>query len=85
MENKSENDELVDKIMDRMIEVIGDNSSIKRLRRSHILSAIIGAVGFSLFIDGVLKLFNNFPSWASLVLGLFLMLITGLLLKNLYR
>lgn len=86
MENEQkDNKELIDQITEKFVEVLGRNRPIRELRKSQIASAVLGAVGFALFIDGVIKIFSDFPALASLTLGFLLMLTTGLLLKNLYR
>lgn len=85
MNNIQEERELIDKTTERVLDTIGKTKPVKHIRRSQILSAIAGAIGFALFIDGVLKLFENFSAWSSLLLGLVLMLATGLFLQNLNR
>mgnify|MGYP001560940870 CR=1 FL=1 len=78
-------EKLVDEIAEKVVEFLGKNKPIRRIRNSQILSALIGAVGFALFIDGIVKLFANFSGWVSLAVGFVLMAVTGLLLRNLYR
>lgn len=78
-------EKLVDEIADKVVEFLGKQKSIRRIRSSQILSALIGAVGFALFIDGIVKLIANFSGWVSLIVGFLLMAVTGLLLRNLYR
>ena len=78
-------EKLVDEIADKVVEFLGKQKSIRRIRNSQILSALIGAVGFALFIDGIVKIFANFSGWVSLIIGFILMAITGLLLRNLHR
>lgn len=85
MNNIQEERELIDKTTEKVLETLGKSKPVKHIRRSQILSAIAGAIGFALFIDGVLKIFESFSAWSSLLLGFLLMLATGLLLKNLER
>ncbi len=75
----------VDKATDHVTNIIGNTAPVRAIRKSHVLSAVLGAVGFALFIDGILKLFATFPAWGSLLLGFLMMCATGLLLKNLGR
>ena len=82
---KDENRELVDKIADKVVWLLSTNPPAKRARKSQILSALIGAVGFALFVDGVVKLSTDIPAWISLLAGIILMAATGLLLHNLNR
>jgi len=86
MENlKKEEQELLDKTTERVLETLGKSRPIKQIRKSQIMSAMAGAIGFALFIDGALKLFENFSAWSSLLMGLVLMFATGLLIQNLNR
>ena len=82
---ESEPEKLVDDVAEKVVELLGKNPPIRRIRNSQILSALIGAIGFALFIDGIVKLFANITGWTSLIVGSVLMAITGLLLRNLYR
>lgn len=77
--------ELVDRIAEKVSDTLGRNIPLKRIRRSQILTAFLGAVGFALFTDGIIKLFANFSSTFSLVTGIVLMVATGLLVQNLSR
>ena len=85
MDHQFPDNEFVDKVADRVVEVFGENRPVKRLRKSQILSAFVGAVGFALFVDGILKLVVDIPGWVAVALGLALMALTGLLLHNLNR
>ena len=78
-------EKLVDEVAQKVVELLGKHPPIRRIRNSQILSALIGAIGFALFIDGIVKLFANFSGWTSLIVGFLLMAVTGLLLRNLYR
>ena len=82
---KSEQKELVDHITDKVVKIVGENQPVKRVRKSQILSALIGAIGFALFVDGIIKLSTDIPSWLSIILGFALMAVTGLLIHNLNR
>jgi hypothetical protein len=78
-------EDIVDKVAEGVVNVVGRNPASKRVRKSHILSALVGAVGFALFVDGVVKFTETSPAWLSLAAGFVLMAITGLLLHNLNR
>ncbi len=75
----------VDETTEKVSDFISNTRPVRAIRKSHVLSAILGAAGFALFIDGILKLFAAFPSWTSLLLGFLMMSATGLLIKNLGR
>lgn len=80
-----EPEKFIDKVAEKVVELLGKNPPIGRIRSSQLLSALIGAIGFSLFIDGIGKLFVNFSGWTLLILGFVLMVVTGLLIQNLNR
>lgn len=82
---ESNPEKLVDEVAEKVVDFLGKRSPVRRIRNSQILSALIGAIGFALFIDGIVKLVANFSGWVSLTLGFLLMAVTGLLLRNLYR
>ncbi|OHA88376.1 MAG: hypothetical protein A2653_02290 [Candidatus Zambryskibacteria bacterium RIFCSPHIGHO2_01_FULL_43_25] len=88
MENKNLNDDndLVDRNAKRMKESSSKNLSVKK-HQSQVHLAFIGAVGIVLgvFVDSILKLTNNLSTWVVIVIGLILMIATGLLLQNLSR
>jgi hypothetical protein len=81
----AEEKEIIDQTTEKVVEILGNNQHVKTLRKSQVLSAVIGAIGFALFIDGVGKLVLNLPAGVSLFVGLILMLATGLLIQNLSR
>lgn len=83
--NTDSQDELIDKIANRIVVLVGNNLTIKRVRKSQLLSALVGAVGFALFVSGIEDMFASFPDWALVSMGLILMTLTGLLLQNLNR
>lgn len=78
-------EESVDQVAEKVVELLGKHPPIRRIRNSQLLSAVVGAIGFGLFIDGIGKLFVDFSGWTSLILGFVLMVVTGLLIKNLNR
>lgn len=78
-------EKLADKTAEKVVELLGKSSPVRRVRNSQLLSLIFGAAGFSLFTIGVGKLFADLSGWASLGIGLVMMAITGALLKNLER
>ena len=83
--NTESEDELVDKIANKLLVLVGNNFPVKRVRKSQLLSALIGAVGFALFVSGIEDMFSSFPDWALVSMGFILMTLTGLLLQNLNR
>ena len=83
--NADSQDELIDKIANRVVDLVGNNLPIKRVRKSQLLSALVGAIGFALFVSGVEDVFSSFPDWALISVGFGFMTLTGLLLQNLNR
>jgi hypothetical protein len=83
--NDESQDELLDQIAKRMVALVGNNPPIKRVRRSQLLSALVGAVGFALFASGVEEVFTPLSAWSRVLMGFVLMVLTGLLLQNLNR
>jgi len=79
------NDELIDKVAQRVVDTMGRTLPVRRVRKSQLLSALVGVVGFALFINGVEGLFSNLPDWVLVTTGFVLMALTGLLLQNLNR
>ena len=57
--NTDSQDELVDKIAEQVVALVGNNFPVKRVRKSQLLSALLGAVGFALFISGVEGMFGD--------------------------
>ena len=78
-------EKLADETAEKVVELLGKSPPVRRIRNSQLLSLLLGAAGFSLFTIGVGKLFADLNGWASLVIGLVMMAITGALLKNLER
>jgi hypothetical protein len=83
--NQIEEKELIDKTAKRVMDMLGKNRPMQHVRKSQLLTALIGAVGFALFVDGILKFSVNLSALKSLSLGVLLMIITGLLIENLSR
>jgi len=80
-----EPERLADKATHKSIKYIGKTSPVKKIRRSKIISAIIGVTGFALIIDGVSKVFYFLPGWGAILLGLFLLVISGAMLRFLTK
>jgi len=66
------------------------HSPVRRIRdltRSHVVGAILGSVGFALFIVGVERVAQDVPvisnGWGSIAVGLLLLVATGGLLARL--
>ena len=83
--NTESQDELIDKIANKVVTLVGNNLPIKRVRKSQLLSALVGVVGFALFVSGIEDMFASFPDWALVSVGFIFMTLTGLLLQNLNR
>ena len=83
--NTDSQDELVDKIANKVVVLVGNNFPVKRIRKSQLLSALVGVIGFALFVSGIEDMFSSLPDWALVSVGFVLMAFTGLLLQNLNR
>ena len=82
---KVDPEKLADETAVKVVKLLGKSPPVRRIRNSQLLSLLLGAAGFSLFTTGLGKLFVDLNGWASAVIGLVLMAITGALLKNLSR
>jgi hypothetical protein len=80
-----EPEKLIDRIADRVATILGRAIVLRKIRKSQVLTAVVGAAGFALFTAGVVKMTENLPGWASVVLGFLLMALSGFLLRNLWR
>lgn len=82
---KEEQEKLADQTAEKVVELLGLTSPVRQIRKSQVLSLILGAAGFALFSVGIGKLFENLSGWLLLVIGFLMMATTGALLKNLSR
>jgi hypothetical protein len=71
----------------RLVAFLERSEPVKRLRGSQIISAILGSVGFALFVVGVERAAEDIPlisnAYGSILIGLILLVATGLLLRKL--
>jgi len=71
----------------KLIRSLEDSSPIRRIRGSQLATAILGAVGFALFVVGVERAAADIPvvenEWGSIAVGLFCLAATGALLRRL--
>jgi hypothetical protein len=78
---------LTEETAQRLIRLIEDSRPIRTLRASQILSGFLGAIGFALFIVGVENAAQDVPvvsnAYGSIGVGILLLALTGLLLKQL--
>ena len=65
-------------------DMLGDTPPVRHLRKSQVLSGFLGALGFALFVDGIVKISKPLSGYAALLFGLLFMALAGLLLKKLY-
>jgi len=76
-------EKVADEIAKKVIDTLGKPKPVQTIRRSQIISAIFGASGLALFLVGVEKVFAPLSGWASIVTGLVLLSISGVLLSKL--
>jgi hypothetical protein len=71
----------------RLIESIEGSRPIRQLRSSQIATGVVGAAGLALFLVGVEKAAEDIPilenAYGSIIVGLILLAITGLLIRKL--
>lgn len=79
----SEPEKLADEITERIIDTIGRPAPVQKIRNSQVLSAIIGAAGLALFLVGVEKVFSFLSGSVSILFGIVLMAVSGVLLTKL--
>jgi hypothetical protein len=71
----------------RLIHTIEESDPVRRLRASQYLTAVVGAIGFALFVVGVERAAEDIPivenAWGSIAVGIVFLFITGALLRRL--
>lgn len=71
----------------RLISSIEASRPVRQLRSSQVLTGIVGAAGLALFLVGVEKAAADIPvlenAYGSIAVGLILLAITGLLIREL--
>jgi hypothetical protein len=64
-----------------------ERTPMRHVRRNQVLSAVVGTVGFALFIVGVERAAQDIPiisnAWGSIAVGLVLLGVTGAMLARL--
>jgi hypothetical protein len=78
---------LTEETAQKLLAFVESSAPVRRLRASQLLSALLGSVGFALFIVGVEQAAQDIPvvsdPYGSIGVGLALLLATGLLLRKL--
>jgi hypothetical protein len=71
----------------KLIRTIEQSGPVRQVRGSQLATALLGAVGFALFVVGVERAAGDIPiienEWGSIAVGLALLAITGVLLRRL--
>jgi hypothetical protein len=79
--------QLTEETAQKLLSLLEKSPPVRRLRASQVASAVIGSVGFALFIVGVEQAAQDIPvisdAYGSIAVGLALLLLTGLLLRKL--
>jgi uncharacterized protein (DUF952 family) len=79
--------EMSEETAQKLIGFLERSAPVRRLRASHVVSGLLGAVGFALFVVGVEKAAEDLPlvsnPYGSIGAGIVLLLATGLLLRKL--
>jgi hypothetical protein len=73
----------------KLINLLENSQPVRLLRASQLLSGLLGAVGFALFVVGVERAAEDLPvvsnAYGSIAVGIVLLAATGLLLKRLMQ
>jgi len=79
--------DLTEETAQRLASAFERSYPIRRLRGSQIATALVGTIGFALFVVGIENAAVDIPvleySWAQIVLGLILLAIAGVLIRRL--
>ena len=79
--------QITEETAQKLLRFIEETDPVKRLRASQLVSGLLGAVGFALFVVGVEQAAQDVPvisnAYGSIGVGLLLLLATGLLLRKL--
>jgi hypothetical protein len=79
--------QLTEETAQKLIGFLENTAPVRRLRGSHVASAMLGAVGFALFVVGVEQAAAGLPvvsdPYGSIGVGLALLVATGLFLRKL--
>ncbi len=80
---KGEPEKIADITARKIIDLIGRPAPVKRIRNSQLASAILGAVGFALFMSGAGRILGDISPLTSIFLGILVMVIAGVLFQKL--
>lgn len=79
--------QMTEETAQRLMRLLENSQPVRTLRASQLLSGILGAVGFALFVVGVERAAEDIPvlsnPYGSIAIGLLLLAATGLLLRRL--
>jgi uncharacterized protein (DUF952 family) len=79
--------QLTEESAQKLLRFLEDVEPVRRLRASQLASGVLGAVGFALFVVGVERAAADIPvvsnAYGSILVGLTLLVATGLLLRKL--
>ena len=82
---KDEPEKIADMAAQKIIDMIGRPGPVKKIRNSQLASAILGTIGFALFINGSGKILGDIPPIMSIFLGISVMVIAGALFQRLTK
>jgi hypothetical protein len=78
---------LTEETAQRLIRLVEGSAPVRTLRASQLVSGFLGAIGFALFVVGVENAAQDIPlvsnAYGSIAVGILLLALTGLLLKQL--
>jgi len=78
---------LTEETAQKLLTLLENSAPVRRLRGSQVASALLGSVGFALFIVGVERAAADIPiisnAYGSIFVGIVLLVATGLLLRKL--
>ncbi len=76
-------EEIADRTAQKILDIVGRPGPIKRIRSSQILTAVLGTAGLALFIVGIEKFFVKYSAIDTLILGILIMIVAGVLIQRL--
>lgn len=77
---------LTEETAQRLVNAFDRSYPIRRLRSSHIATAVVGTLGFALFLVGMENAVADIPvlenGWGAMVVGLILLAAAGVLIRR---
>ena len=73
----------------KLLSMLEQSRPVQHIRGSQVLSAVLGTIGFALFLHGIEQVSEDIPivenGWGAMAVGILLLFATGLLLQKFIR